>query len=98
MPPHACDHLLRPPPIPPNPAPFLARPPKPVGKSRRPAGDPSSPPKPYPRFIPPPPTNLNNLSLALDVVLPDEAKAAEDSGTLLFHSVGDTGGIHGDDV
>jgi hypothetical protein len=98
MPAHRYDHLLRTTPIPPHSAPFSARPHKPVGKSRRPPGDPSSPPKPYPRFIPPPPTNLNNLSLALDVVLPDEAKAAEDSGTLLFHSVGDTGGIHGDDV
>jgi len=38
------------------------------------------------------------LSIALDVILPHEAKVAADSGTLIFHSVGDTGGIHGDDV
>jgi hypothetical protein len=34
----------------------------------------------------------------LDVILPDEAKAAEDTGVLIFHAVGDTGGIHGDNV
>ena len=38
------------------------------------------------------------LADGLDVILPDEAKAAEDTNLLVFHSVGDTGGIHGDDV
>ena len=95
---HRFHHLLRTTPIPPHSAPVTARPHKPIGKGHRPAGDPSSPPKPYPRFVPPPPTNLNNLNLPLDVVLPDEAKAATDAGALIFHSVGDTGGIHGDDV
>src|SRR5712692_10197449 len=95
---HRYDHLLRTTPIPPHSAPVTARPHKPIGKSRRPPGDPSSAPKPYPRFIAPPTTNLNNLSLALDVILPDEAKAAEKDGLLVFHSVGDTGVIHGDDV
>jgi len=95
---HDYHHLLRTTPI----APFFtskpAQPRKPIGKSPRPPGDPVAPPKQYPRFIPPPTTGLNNLDLALDVVLPDEAKAAEKDGTLVFHSVGDTGGIHGDDV
>jgi hypothetical protein len=68
------------------------------GKVTRPLGDPVSPPKPYPRFIPPPPTNLNNLSLDLDLILPEEAKAALDTDSLIFQAVGDTGGIHGDDV
>jgi calcineurin-like phosphoesterase family protein len=95
---HQYDNLLRTTPIPPHSAVVSARPRKPFGKSQRPPGDPVSPPKLYPRFIPPPPTNLNNLSIGLDVVLPDEAKAAEDAGVLIFHSVGDTGGIHGDDV
>lgn len=95
---HTFDKALRTTPIPPHSAPVTARPHKPIGKGRRPPGDPSSPPKPYPRFIPPPPTNLNNLRLSLDVILPDEAKAAKDAGLLVFHSVGDTGGIHGDDV
>ena len=34
----------------------------------------------------------------MSVVMPDEAKAVQDSNMLVFHSVGDTGGIHGDDV
>jgi hypothetical protein len=34
----------------------------------------------------------------MDVLLPEETKAAMVAGTLIFHSVGDTGGIHGDDV
>ena len=39
-----------------------------------------------------------NLTLSMDVVLPDEAKAAEAAQMLVFHSIGDTGGIHGDNV
>lgn len=95
---HSYAHLLRTTPIPPHLADVTARPRKPFGKSKRPPGDPVAPPKQYPRFIPPPPTNLNNLSLAMDVILPDETKAAQDAGVLVFHSVGDTGGIHGDDI
>lgn len=95
---HKYDQYLRTTPIPPHSSPVTARPQKPIGKAARPAGDPSSPPKPYPRFVAPPPTSLTNLSLGLDVVLPDESKAAEAAGALVFHSVGDTGGIYGDDV
>ena len=68
------------------------------GKPKRPLGDPVLPPKPTARYIPPPSTNLTNLTLSMDVVLPDEAKAAEATQMLVFHSIGDTGGIHGDDV
>jgi hypothetical protein len=71
--------------------------PKP-GKIKRPLGDPVSSPKPYPRFIPTPPTNLVNLSLDLDLILPEESKAVLDTNSLVFHALGDTGGIHGDDV
>jgi calcineurin-like phosphoesterase family protein len=71
---------------------------KPVGKPARPLGDPVAPPKQYPRYVPPPTTGLNNLSLALNVVLPGEAAEAETDGALVFHSVGDTGGYHGDEV
>ena len=67
-------------------------------KNIRQPGNPVADPKPYPKFIPPPATNLVNLSLDLDLILPDEAKAAQDTDLLVFHSVGDTGGIHGDDV
>src|SRR5271165_252193 len=92
------DNLLRTKPIPPHPAPPSAHPAEPFGKSRVPIGDPVAAPKPFPRFIPPPSTNLTNLSLALDVILPDEAKAVQNSGVLVFHAIGDTGGIHGDQV
>jgi 3',5'-cyclic AMP phosphodiesterase CpdA len=92
------NYLLRTTPIPPHSAPVTARPQKPIGKGSRPPGDPSSLPKPYPRFVPPPTTNLNNLVIPMDVILPEETKAAVAAGTLVFHSVGDTGGIHGDDV
>jgi hypothetical protein len=95
---HSYSNLLKTKPIPPHFAPPSAHPHKPIGKGQRAPGDPVAPPKQYPRFIPPPSTNLVNLSLALDVVLPDEAKSAQDAGVLVFHSVGDTGGIHGDDV
>ena len=91
-------HLLRTTPIPPQMAAATAQPAKRFGKSKRGLGDPVAAPKASPRFIPPPPTNLVNLSLALDVILPTEAKAAQDAGMLVFHAVGDTGGIHGDNV
>ncbi len=68
------------------------------GKAKRPLGDPVSPAKRNPRFIAPPFTNLVNLSLDLELILPGEAKAAIDASSLVFHSVGDTGGVHGDDV
>ena len=66
-------------------------------KPRRPFGDPVAETKATPRFIPPPFTNLQNLVLPLDLVLrdPDEEKRIEKAGRLIFHCVGDTGGIHG---
>lgn len=67
-------------------------------KARRPLGDPISFPKNDPRFEPPPPTNLMNLELPLSVVLPNIEQDAQAAGKLIFHSVGDTGGIHGDAV
>jgi Calcineurin-like phosphoesterase len=69
-----------------------------LGKNPRKPGDPVASPKPYPRFIAPPPTNLVNLSLSMDVILPDEAKNSRESGLLVFHALGDTGGINGDYV
>jgi hypothetical protein len=66
-------------------------------KPRRPFGEPVAIIKGNPRFIPPPFTNLQNLNLPLDVVLRDKAEEAriEQSGKLIFHCVGDSGGIHG---
>jgi Calcineurin-like phosphoesterase len=94
----ADEALLRTTPISPTHFLLMARPTKPVGKPKRSVGDPVAAPKPHPRFIPPPPTNLTNLGLAMDVILPEETNAAQQNGKLVFHSVGDTGGIHGDDV
>ena len=68
------------------------------GKIKRQPGNPVSEPKPFPRFVPPPNTNFVNLGLDLDVILPEEATAVQNADSLVFHSVGDTGGIHGDDV
>jgi hypothetical protein len=59
-----------------------------LGKIRRPLGDPVSAPKPYPRYIPPPQTNLDNLSLDMEIILPDETKAVQDTQSLVFHTVG----------
>lgn len=73
-------------------------PPPRFGKTSRTLGNPIADPKRYARFIPPPSTNLVNLSLDMSVVLPEEAATVRDSGKLVFHAVGDTGGIHGDDV
>ena len=66
-------------------------------KTRRPFGDPVAETKSTPRFLPPPFTNLQNLVLPLDVVLrnPDEEKRIKGAGKLVFHCVGDTGGIYG---
>jgi len=89
---------LRTTPIPPHLIPPGGIPPSGFGKTSRPLGNPIADPKRYARFIPPPITNLTNLSLDMEVVLPDEAQKIRDSGKLVFHSVGDTGGIHGDDV
>ena len=68
------------------------------GKVRRPFGDPVADPKNSPYFEPPPLTNLVNFNLPMSAILPDEAQAAIAAGKLVFHSVGDTGGIHGDSV
>ena len=95
---HSYSHLLRTIPIAQRLATATTHPHTPFGKSKRPLGDPIAPPKPYPRFVVPPPANLNNLSLSLDLISPDAVKEAQDTGVLVFHSVGDTGGVYGDDV
>jgi 3',5'-cyclic AMP phosphodiesterase CpdA len=69
-------------------------------KQRRPFGDPVALQKSDPRFIPPPFTNFTNLNLPLDIVLrnPAEIKRILDAGKLVFHTVGDTGGIKGEEA
>jgi hypothetical protein len=67
-------------------------------KSRRPPLEPISSPKNNPHFEKPPLTNNVNLRLPLRVILPEEATAAAQANRLVFHVIGDSGGIHGDDV
>jgi hypothetical protein len=82
----------------PQPRPFGAhrQPPPRAAKPRRPFGDPVAPVKSEPRFIPPPLTNLQYLNLSLHNVMPDDAIQA--AGKIVFHAVGDTGGVHGTDA
>ena len=63
-------------------------------KERRPFGDPVEIAKQNVRFEPPPFTNLVNLNLPLDIVLPGSDQYIEQTNQLVFHTVGDTGGIN----
>lgn len=81
-----------------NPLPTTPNPSAPqFGKVDRGFGNPVALPKNNPRFEQPPaiagPTNLN---MPMNVVLPDAAAAAESGKKLVFHMVGDTGGVHGE--
>ena len=67
-------------------------------KQRRPFLDPISIPKDNPHFEQPPITNNVNLMLPLRVILPEKVGAAVRDKKLVFHVIGDSGGIHGDDV
>jgi Calcineurin-like phosphoesterase len=67
-------------------------------KTRRHYLDPISDPKNNPHYEKPPLTNNVNLILPLSVIIPQLAANAEQAGTLVFHVIGDSGGIHGDDV
>jgi hypothetical protein len=67
-------------------------------KVRRHFLDPIALPKDNPRFEKPPLTNNVNLILPLEVISPQAARLARKEGKLVFHAVGDTGGIHGDET
>src|SRR5215475_10136432 len=67
-------------------------------KNRRPFLEPISDAKNNPHFEKPPLTNNVNLTLPLSVIIPKEAAAVAKAGKLVFHVIGDSGGIHGDDV
>ena len=67
-------------------------------KTRRPFLEPISDPKNNPHFEKPPITNNVNLLLPLRVIVPEAAALAQDKQKLVFHVIGDSGGIHGDDV
>jgi hypothetical protein len=63
-------------------------------KERRPFGDPVEIAKQNVRFEPPPFTNLVNLNLPLDIVLPGSDQQLALAQKMVFHTVGDTGGIN----
>jgi hypothetical protein len=65
---------------------------------RRPPGDPVALPSPHARFEPPPATEAQVLTLSLGTVDAVEERRIAAAGKLVFHTVGDTGGIHGTDV
>jgi calcineurin-like phosphoesterase family protein len=67
-------------------------------KARRPFLEPISFPKNNPHFEKPPLIEKVNQTLPLRVVDPEAAKTATDAGKLVFHAIGDSGGIHGDDI
>jgi hypothetical protein len=67
-------------------------------KTRRPWLEPISDPKNNPHFEQLPITNNVNLTLPLRVIVPEAAARAEKEKKLVFHVIGDSGGIHGDDA
>ncbi len=66
-----------------------------VGKQRRPDGDPVAELKDYTRFEPIPHPAPQQLSAPLSVFDPAASQAAENAGKLVFHCVGDVGGVNG---
>src|SRR5215475_14838227 len=66
------------------------------GAARRPFGDPIAFEDDHARFIPPPLTNRVNLTLPLAAIMPTDWIIQ--AGKIVFHTVGDTGGIHGIEV
>ena len=66
-----------------------------VGKTRRALGNPVAELKEMTRFQPIPQPAPRQLSAPLDVFDPKASAAAQKAGKLVFHCVGDVGGIHG---
>ncbi len=64
-------------------------------KPHRDFNNPVSPPAHSPAFIPAPPTNNTNLKLPLDIILPGADNKIAQTKAMVFHAVGDTGGIKG---
>jgi calcineurin-like phosphoesterase family protein len=64
-------------------------------KTRRPFGDPTAGPKDKTYYIEPPAKNRQYLTLPLHAILPDIESQVANFGKLVFHSIGDTGGVNG---
>jgi hypothetical protein len=67
-------------------------------KPRRAFDQPVSDSPSHPAFIQPPLTNFTNLKLPLDVIVPGVDEGILKDKEMVFHTVGDTGGINGTDV
>jgi predicted phosphodiesterase len=68
-------------------------------KTRRAANNPVALPSNHPpRFIPVPFDPPQNLTLSLDTILPEKREELASADALVFHCVGDTGGIHGSEA
>jgi hypothetical protein len=68
-----------------------------IGKVRRPVGEPVAFEKEPLRFEPAPPPNVQDFTLSLDHVIdPNTVAAIARNHKLVFHCVGDTGGINDD--
>jgi hypothetical protein len=66
-----------------------------VGKQRRPVGDPVAAQKDTARFEPIPRPAPQQLAVPFSIFDPKASQAAQDSGKLVFHCVGDVGGVNG---
>jgi hypothetical protein len=66
-----------------------------VGKPPREVGDPVAVLKEMTRFVPVPVPAPAHLSVPLSIFDPHKSTAAEKAGKLVFHCVGDSGGING---
>jgi Calcineurin-like phosphoesterase len=64
-------------------------------KPKREFNNPVSAAAESPAFIPAPPTNNVNLNLPLDIILSGSDAKISHAKSMVFHSVGDTGGIKG---
>jgi predicted phosphodiesterase len=67
-------------------------------KQHRPQGDPVSPAAQHARFITPPPFTAQSLTLPLEAILPGVTEQIKQAGCLVFHALGDSGGIHGTEM
>ncbi len=64
-------------------------------KVRRPVGDPVSTAADNPRFETLPALTVTNLTLSLETILPGVTAAVQETGQIVFHALGDTGGVNG---
>ena len=67
-------------------------------KTRRPFGQPVAEAKGHPRFVKIPKAPPQNLVLPLETVIPGITEKINQAKKLVFHTVGDTGPIKGDEV